>query len=121
MNSEKDLGVIFNNTLSFEDHIVSKVKKANSMVGMIKRSYLSPEIFQTLYISFVRPHLEYGQAVWSPKLCKHINLIETVQRRATRLVGGLRRCSYEDRLKKIGMPTLKFRRDTGDLIEVYKH
>ena len=92
VSSEKDLGVVFDNTLSFEEHIVNKVKKANSMVGMIRRSFLhlSPEMFSTLYITFVRPHREYAHAVWSPKLCKHINWIGSVQRRATRMVSELR-------------------------------
>ena len=39
VNSEKDLGVIFDNTLSFEEHTVSEVKKANSIVGLIRRSF----------------------------------------------------------------------------------
>ena len=78
-------------------------------------------MFRTLYTVFVRPHLEYAQAVWSPKLCKHINLIESVQRRATRMVSSLRQFSYEDRLQKLNIPTMKFRRATGDLLEVYKH
>ena len=42
VTSEKDLGVIFDNTLSFEEHIATKVKKANSLVGMIRRlSFIS--------------------------------------------------------------------------------
>ena len=75
VSSEKDLGVVFDNTLSFEERIVNKVKKANSMVGLIRRSFLhlSPEMFRTLYITFVRPHLEYQQVVWSPKLSANIS------------------------------------------------
>ena len=64
------------------------------MVGVLFRKsflHLSPEMFRVrCNITFVRPHLEYAQAVWSPKLCKHINLIESVQRRATTMVSALR-------------------------------
>ena len=81
------------------------------MVGLIQRSFsfLSPEMFKILYTTFVRPYLEYAQVVWSPKLCKHINLIESVQRRATKTVGALKNLSYEERLQFMNIPTLKFR------------
>ena len=92
------------------------------MVGLINRSFLhlSPEMFRTLYTAYVRSHLEYVQAVSSSNLCKHINLIESVQRRAT-MVSFLRQLSDEDCLRKLNIPTMKFRRATGDLLEVYKH
>ena len=123
VNEEKDLGVIIDCDLTFEEHISSKIKKANSMVGLIKRSfaYLSPEMFRTLYTTFVRPHFEYAQVVWSPELCKHANIIEGVQRRATRIVSIYRNLPYEERLRFIDIPTLKIRRQIGDMVEVYKH
>ena len=69
----------------------------------------------------VRPHLEYGQCIWSPFLMKYINMIERVQERATKLVDGLSKQDYSARLKKLGLITLRFRRIRGDLIEMYKH
>jgi len=123
VEQEKDLGVVIDGELNFEEHIFSKIKKAKSIVGLINRSFdfLSPEMLRTLFIAFVRPHLEYAQAVWSPRLIKHIDAIESVQRRATRLVSGYRNKSYEYRLRKINLPTLKIRRKIGDMVEVYKH
>ena len=86
--SKKDLGFIFDSNLSFEEHILAQVRKANSMVGLIKRSFfhLSLSLVRQLYTTFVRPHMEYAQVVWSPKLRKHSKLLEDVQRRATRIV-----------------------------------
>ena len=86
--SEKDLGVIVDCDLSFEEHILEKVKKANSILGQISRSfsYPSPKLLRQLYITFVRPILEYAQVVWNLKLRKHIRIIENVQKRATSLV-----------------------------------
>ena len=120
---EKDLGVRIDSNLTFDDHISEKVKKANSIVGLIRRSfsYLDCALFKTLFTTFVRPHLEYAQAVWSPHLQKHINTLENVQIRATKLVDGLHDLTYTERLEKIGLPTLAYRRMRGDLIEVYKH
>jgi hypothetical protein len=63
-----------------------------------------------LFQAVVRPILEYAAAVWSPYTKKDIELIENVQRRATKQVPSLKQLSYTDRLKKLKMPTLKYRR-----------
>ena len=120
---EKDLGVHIDSELKFEEHIAYKVNKANALVGLIRRSfsYLDGELFKKLFTSFVRPHLEYAQAVWHPYLLKHKRIIENVQIRATKHVDGMKSLSYEDRLKKLNLPTLEFRRERGDMIEVYNH
>ena len=120
---EKDLGVVFDSELTFEVHITSKIKKANSMIGVIRRSFsfLDGKLFKQLYTSFVRPHLEYCQSVWSPHLKKSTNLLESVQRRETKLVDGLQNLSYKERLQKLHLPTLSYRRMRGDMIELFKH
>ena len=119
---EKDLGVITDEHLMFEKHMMEKVGKANMMMGLIRRSfsYLSIQSFRWLYKALVRPHLEYAQSVWSPQRKKYILLIENVQRRATKLVPGLKDVSYPDRLKLLDIPTLAYRRLRGDMIELYK-
>ena len=120
---EKDLGVLIDSELSFEEHIAKQVKKANSILGIINRGFenLNPKVFKILYSTFVRPHLEYAQSVWSPKLRKHVNLIEGVQRRATRLVQRYCNMSYEERLRELELPTLEFRRQFSDMVQIYKH
>ena len=119
---EKDLGVIVDADLSFEDHITAKVKKANQIMGLIRRSfaYLDEKSFVKLYTALVRPHLEYAQSVWSPHLKRFTDLIENVQIRATKLVDHLGNLEYSERLKRLNLPTLAFRRLRGDLIEMYK-
>ena len=78
-------------------------------------------MFLKLYTAFVRPHLEYAVAVWSPHLMRHVDLIEKVQMRATKLVDGFSKLTYQERLEKLKLPTLSYRRLRGDLIEIYKH
>jgi len=121
-DKEKDIGLTIDRKLTFDDHIVEKVNKANSIMGIIRRTfdYLDQRSFRLLYISLVRPHLEYANQVWNPYLKKHINLLEKVQRRATKQVQGLSDKSYEQRLKILNLPSLKYRRARGDMIELYK-
>ena len=120
---EKDLGVIVDSEMKFEEHINSKVQKANSIIGLIRRSFsfLDELLFKQLYTAFVRPHLEYCQSAWVPHLKKHINMLENVQRRATKLVDGCKTLTYEERLRRLALPTFAFRRARGDMIELYKH
>ena len=59
-------------------------------------------------------------SVWSPHLNKYKEQLENVQRRATKLVPELKQLSYPDRLKKLNLPTLAYRRARGDMIQVYK-
>ena len=68
----------------------------------------------------VRPHLEYANQVWAPILKKHETTIENVQRRATKQIPGLGDMSYEQRLRELNLPTLKYRRARGDMIEMFK-
>ena len=121
-SQEKDLGVIIDDKLNFETHTSTKINKANSVMGVIRRTfnYMNNRSFMILYKSLVRPILEYANQVWSPQLKKHINAIENVQRRATKTVPGLSEKTYEQRLRDLDLPTLAFRRLRGDMIEVYK-
>lgn len=117
-----DLGITLNDRLSFEEHINKKVNKANSLAGMIRRSFvhLDGGMFKSLFVSIVRPHLEYGATLWNPIQKNLINMIENVQRRASKRLPGMANLSYTERLKLLDLPTLEYRRYRGDMIELYK-
>jgi hypothetical protein len=119
---EKDLGVEIDSKLSFDEHITNKAKKANMMAGWIRRSfqYMTKDIFNLLYKALVRHHLEYCASVWNPYLQRHIDKIEEVQIRATKMIPELKNKSYSERLKALNLPTLTYRRLRGDMIDVYK-
>ena len=121
VSQEKDLGVTFDERLYFKHHILEKVKKVNQTIGLIRRSfsYLDIQSFRWLFNTIVRPYLEYAKSVWSCFRKKDIITIEMVQRRATKMLPGLKELSYKERLKKLVLPTLMYRRIRGDMIEVY--
>ena len=64
--------------------------------------------------------MEYANQVWSPYMEKDIEMVEGVQRRASKLVPTLKKMDYDRRLKTLGIPTLAFRRKRGDMIEILK-
>ena len=64
--------------------------------------------------------MEYGQIIWSPQYVRQSKLIENVQRRTTKLITNLKDLPYEERLRRLNLPTLKYRRLRGDMINVYK-
>ena len=121
VTEEKDVGVTFDENLIFECHVAEKVKKANSMWGMLRRTfkYMSSSIFVPLYKTMVRSHLDYASSVWSPYTKKHVGMIG-VQRRATKQLPGLSEMPYQERLQYLKLPTLAYRRMRGDMIQVYK-
>ena len=89
---------------------------------MIRRSFVCKdrEIILQLYKSLVRPQIEYCNQAWRPHLQKVIDLIEGVQRRATKMIPNLKNKSCEERLNIFNITTLETRRLRGDIIEVFK-
>lgn len=120
---EKDLGVTIDFEMNFDEHISNKIRIANAIMGLIRRgfAFLDEKMFRKLYVTFVRPHLEYGQVIWSPHYMRQINMIENVQKRATCLVDGFQNLDYPQRLTRLNLPTLSERRTRGDMIEIWKH
>ena len=122
IESIKDLGVTFDNKLKFDDHINNKISTAYQILGIVKRNfiYLTPDSFVILYKCMIRSYLEYAVSVWNPHHQSLIEKLEKVQKRATKLVITVKKLCYEERLRKLKLPTLKYRRIRGDVIELYK-
>ena len=119
---ERDFGVIIDNELKFHVHTAAAVKKANQVLGIIKRSYCTrdADTVSILYKVMVRPLLEYGNVIWGPHYRMDMKSVESVQRRATKLIPELREKTYQERLKALRLPSLVYRRRRGDMIVMYK-
>ena len=122
VSSVKDLGVFMDKALNFSEHISNKINQANCNLGLNFRTftYMDKEMFLNLYKSIVRLHVEYAATVCTPLYKKDIFAIENIQRRATKLVRTKGHLPYQERLKCLGLPSLEYRRERADLVEVYK-
>ena len=121
-NSERDLGVQISADLKPSDQVNKAAAKANSMLGMLKRTFVTREtgIWKKLYTTYVRPHLEFANSAWQPYLKQDIQTLEKVQHRATKVPQDLKKHSYEERCRILDLNSLEERRIRGDLIQKFK-
>lgn len=118
VTSKKDLGILLDPRLTFNEHIDYVICKANSMLGFLKRNsrdFTDPYTLKTLFISLVRPHLEYCSIIWNPSYNLHSYRIERVQKSFTRFLffklnWRIETPSYKSRLLLINLNALECRR-----------
>lgn len=121
----KDLGIFIAENLKWNHHINYLYRIASTTSFQVLKSFKSVDIniLKKLFLIYICLKLEYNTPIWSPYLKKDINYIESVQRKYTRLI--FNRCnisytSYLDRLTKLNIKSLEYRRLEFDLITFFK-
>lgn len=113
-DSIKYLRVHLSSNLSWGDHINHIIHSDNRALGYIRRniSMAPPSVKLLAYNTIVRPKLEYAAAVFDPHQTNHIEILESVQNRATRfIVSDYSRYSSVSALKsQLNLSTLALRR-----------
>ena len=117
----RDLGVWIDDKLKFHEHTSVTIAKANRILALMKRSFnINMNIFLRLYMTLVRPILEYANIAWGPTFITDQKSLEKVQRRATKMLPELYNLTYAERLRHLKLPSLYYRRRRGDMIFVYQ-
>ena len=109
----KYLGLLLSSYLSWTHHIESTCTKARKLLGLLYRQFSNntdPTVMAKLYLSLVRPHLEYGAQVWHPYTAKDTHTLEKVQQFGLRICTRHWNSSYQDLLDIFQLPSLENRR-----------
>ncbi|CAH8437845.1 unnamed protein product [Schistosoma bovis] len=121
LNTVRDLGLRYSNSLNFSEHIISQVSKARKLIGLIMINFNNIESRLLLYRKCVLPILEYGILVYSN--CRHNDLIriEGVQRKFTKAVLGYSdNKDYYQRCQQLNLEPLWIRRIKLNLVFIYR-
>lgn len=110
----KYLGIFFSSNLSWNHHVNYMIVKASRVLNFLRRNFRQAptKVRETLYLTNVRPILEYGCSVWDPYTKTNVDALERIQARAARFVTG----DYDffkrsaDICRRLGWPLLAERR-----------
>ena len=123
VTEHKHLGLQLSDDGNWNKHIDMITKKAFSRVNILRKFkfILDRKTLETIYITFIRPLLEYADVVWDTKTQILINKLENVQVEAARIVtGGTRLVSLSNLYIETGWEKLKDRRERHRTIQFYK-
>lgn len=126
VNFIRDLGIIFDAKLTFDAHYQHIQTSSFRMLGFITRSlykFRQIDTYITLYYSYIRSITEYCASIWSPYYQVHIDAIERIQKKFTRIIFRKFHYPYENydmRLKRLELLSLEDRRNLIDELNLYK-
>lgn len=124
-NSHKHLGLVLNNKLSWSDHVEHIRSKAAKKVGLLRRirKRLPSLVLRTLYITCIRPTLEYASGAWGGVGTHDADRLERLQRSAARLITNITlqdQLPHKIILARAGLQELKARRSQEIALSVHR-
>ena len=122
VDSYKDLGVVVDCKLKFHQHVREVVGKAGGLMNQLLKSTVcrNRHFMVQLFVSHIRPIIDYCSCVWSVGYLGDGRLLEALQRRWTRQISGVEHLDYVSRLKEVGLYSVAGRSLRMDLIKVWK-
>ena len=123
MTKHKHLGIEINSALTWKDHILTISENASKKLNILAKlkSVIDRNTLETMYTSFIRPGLEYGSIVFCNCSDTENDMLESVQRRAFKIItGGIVRTPTNNLYSEVGFQTLKTRRDRSVLLFFFK-
>ena len=122
VNECTDLGILRSDTFTYSHQVKAVALKASRMVGMVMKIFSTRDatFLTKVFCAYIRPLLEYASPVWSPVDVTSCVLLENVQRKFTKRIAGLSSLSYEERLRRLKLPSLQLRRQHCDLLLAFK-
>ena len=121
--SHKHLGLTFSNNCSWNEHINNITKTAYSRLNLLRalKFKVNRNALEKMYISFIRPLLEYSDSVWDNASTESKKQLEAVHNEAARIItSATKLCSIKKFLTDLGWESLQSRRSKHKLILFYK-
>lgn len=121
-DSATDLGITVDSKLKFHQHVANVVHKASGVALNILKATVNRDIdfMLPLFITYVRPLLEYASSVWNLGYAGDLRQLESVQRRWTKEIGGMRDMEYSQRLQLLNLYSVKGRLLRHDIIKYWQ-
>ena len=114
-NTLNILGLTIESDMRWNAHIFSVAKNAAKNLGFLKRckKYFSPSDLRNIYVSYIRPKMEYNSHIWAGASGVSLQLLDRVQNRAKKLIGDPQIAETLD--------SLELRRNVGCLTLFYRY
>ncbi|MEL7427573.1 MAG: reverse transcriptase family protein [Bacteroidota bacterium] len=122
VKTHRDLGVLIDLSLRFHPHISEIIRKSSGLANQLLRATVcrSPIFMVTLFISHIRPLIEYCSTLWNYGYLGDVRKLESVQRRWTANVAGMEELNYPERLNRLNLFSIQGRLLRSDLIKIWK-
>ena len=124
VNSQTHIGVILDVKLTFEEHLKNVINKTNKTIGLLRKlsNLLPRQALVTIYKSFIRPHLDYGDVLYDQAFNNSFHAkMESIQYNAClTITGAIRGTSREKLYQELGLESFQLRRWYRKLCLFYK-